>query len=210
MGGAGGLGGCWGEGDLGCIPRLLEVAQRRLDELRQMVREVAVARALQVVVVGVLREPAVHERPRQVVDRVLLVLDRLRDDLGAHVVVEEVVEVRLDGERLVQELAVEELHARVAQQHALARVVEQGAARAADHLQDVGDGVVGVPVLGAVVVLRVHQHHQVGGRRQAPAHAVHHHEHLQRARRVQRQDRRLLLRPEPLVEEADAVGGDVR
>ena len=110
-----------------------------------MVREVAVARALQVVVVGVLREPAVHERPRQVVDRVLLVLDRLRDDLGAHVVVEEVVEVRLDGERLVQELAVEELHARVAQQHALARVVDERTARAAHHLEDVGDRVVRVP-----------------------------------------------------------------
>ena len=40
---------------------------------------------------------------------------------GAHVVGQEVVEVRLDGEGLEQELAVEELLGRVAQQHAPGR-----------------------------------------------------------------------------------------
>ena len=41
---------------------------------------------------------------------------------GAHVVGEEVVEVRLDREGLEEELAVEELLGRVAQQHAPGQV----------------------------------------------------------------------------------------
>mmetsp|Transcript_35800 Transcript_35800/g.83557 ORF Transcript_35800/g.83557 Transcript_35800/m.83557 type:complete len:278 (-) Transcript_35800:4673-5506(-) len=174
-----------------------------------MVGEVAVRGALQVVVVGVLREPAVHEGPREVVDRVLLVLDGLCDRLGAHVVVQEVIEVRLDREGLVEELAVEELLRRMAEQHAFAIVIDQRAARAADHLQDVGDGVVGVPVLRAVEELRVHQHREVRRRREAPAHGVRHHEHLHRAALVQREHRLLLCSGEALVEEADAVGEHV-
>ena len=63
--------------------RRLEVGERGLDELGEVVGEVAVRGALQVVVVGVLREPAVHEGPREVVDSVLLVLDRLGHHLGA-------------------------------------------------------------------------------------------------------------------------------
>eukprot|EP00965_Chrysotila_dentata_P170892 5640518-Pleurochrysis_carterae.AAC.3 len=65
----------------------------------------------------------------------LLVLDGLSDHLCAHVVVEEVVEVRFDGKGLIEELAVEELLGRMAQQHALAVVVDQRAAGAAHHLQ---------------------------------------------------------------------------
>jgi len=70
---------------------------------------------MQVVVVGVLCESAVEECPREVVDRVLLGLDGLHglavhdlcDNLRVEVVVEEVVEVRLNRERLVDELLVE-------------------------------------------------------------------------------------------------------
>ena len=58
----------------------------------------------------------------------------------------EVVEVRLDREGLVEELAVEGLLGRVAEEHAAAGFVEKRAACAAHHLEDVRDGVVGVPV----------------------------------------------------------------
>ncbi len=67
---------------------VLEVGERGLHELGEVVGEVAVRDALQLVVVGVLGHAPVHERPRQVVDRVLLVLDRLGHDLGAEVVVQ--------------------------------------------------------------------------------------------------------------------------
>mmetsp|Transcript_15351 Transcript_15351/g.26133 ORF Transcript_15351/g.26133 Transcript_15351/m.26133 type:complete len:396 (-) Transcript_15351:1333-2520(-) len=186
-------------------PRGLQVPQRGLDELGEVVGEMAVGRALQVVVVRVLRQPAVHERPREVVDGVLLVLDRLRHHLGAHVVVEVVVQVGLDGERLVEKLAVEGLLGRVAEEHALARVVDERPTRASDHLQDVGDGVVGVAVLGAVVELGVHQHDEVRLQRRRPAHRVRHHEHLQRTRVEERAHGLLLALCEALVQEADAV-----
>ena len=72
------------------------------------------ARALQIIIIGVLREPPVHKGPRQVIDRILLRLDRLCNGLRAHVVRQEVVEVRLDGQRLKQELLVKDLLGRVA------------------------------------------------------------------------------------------------
>ena len=52
----------------------LEVGEGGLDELGEVVRDVAVRRAAEVVVVGVLREAAVVERPREVVDDVLHML----------------------------------------------------------------------------------------------------------------------------------------
>ena len=102
---------------------MLEIAQRRLDELGQVVGQVAVTRPLKIVVIGILRESSVHESPREVIDRVLLRLDRLGDRLGAQVVREVVIEVRLDRQRLVQELAIERFLGRVAEQHAAAHVV---------------------------------------------------------------------------------------
>ena len=56
----------------------------------------AVGHPLQVVVVWVLCHAAVEEGPGEVVDRILLVLHRLGDYLGVEVVVEEVVQVRLE------------------------------------------------------------------------------------------------------------------
>mmetsp|Transcript_32797 Transcript_32797/g.86200 ORF Transcript_32797/g.86200 Transcript_32797/m.86200 type:complete len:276 (-) Transcript_32797:1640-2467(-) len=175
-----------------------------------MVRQVAVRAALEIVVVGVLREPAVHEGPREVVDGVLLRLDRLRDRFGAHVVGEIVVEVRLDWQRLVQKLAVEGLLRGVAEEHAAADVVEERPACAAQHLEQVGQRVVNVPVLGAVVALCVHDDHQVRLQRERPAERVQDDEDLHRSRGVQRLDGGELLGREALVHEAKPVAQRVR
>ena len=48
-----------------------------------------------VVVVGVLRETSVEERPGEIVDGILLVLDDARDRLRVEVVVQPLVQVRL-------------------------------------------------------------------------------------------------------------------
>ena len=178
----------------------LEISEGRLDELGEVVREMAVRGALQVVVVWVLRQPAVHEGPRQVVDCVLLRLDGLRDDLGAHVVAQEVVEVRLDGEGLVEELPVEGLLGGVAEQHAAADVVDERPPSLADHLDDIGDRVVDVPVLGAVVRLGVHQHYEVRWEgAQPPAEALDDDEDLERSGGIELADGRRLGILEALV-----------
>ena len=49
------------------------------------------SRALQIVVVGILGQAAVHVRPRKVVDGVLLGLDGFCHRLGAHVISEKMV-----------------------------------------------------------------------------------------------------------------------
>ena len=74
---------------------------------------------LQVIVVRVLRHPPVQERPGQVVHGVLLVLDRLCDDLSVEVVVQRVVQVALHRDRLVEELLVEVLAGGLTEQDAL-------------------------------------------------------------------------------------------
>ena len=123
----------------------LQIRQRRLHQLGERVREVPVRRARQVVVVGVLAQAPVVERPRQVVHRVLLVLHHPRHDLRGQVVVQEVVQVRLHRERLVQELLVVRLARRVAEEHRRAVRVERRTRRAPAHRQQVGDGVVRDP-----------------------------------------------------------------
>eukprot|EP00967_Tisochrysis_lutea_P141470 scaffold259919_cov31-Tisochrysis_lutea.AAC.9 len=62
--------------------------------------------ALQVVVVRVLGQSPIHEGPGEVVNCILLRLNRLGHHLGAHVVVQEVIEVGLHWKWLVEELAV--------------------------------------------------------------------------------------------------------
>ena len=54
-------------------------------------------KTLQVVVVRVLCHSSVEERPRQVVDRVLFVLNRSRHNLGIEVIVKTVVQMRLSS-----------------------------------------------------------------------------------------------------------------
>lgn len=136
--------------------RLLQIRERVLDEFGQMIGQVPMRDPLQVVVVRVLRESPVQERPRQVVDGVLLVLDGLRDDLCVKVVVHPVVEMALHGQRVVQELLEEVLLGALAHQNALRVVVLQRSVRSAHHLQHVGYGVVFVRVHFSVVKLRIH------------------------------------------------------
>lgn len=59
---------------------------------------------LQVVVVGILRHPAVQEGPSEVIHCILLVFDGLGDDLGIEVVVHAVVQVGFHWQGLVEEL----------------------------------------------------------------------------------------------------------
>mmetsp|Transcript_22170 Transcript_22170/g.66557 ORF Transcript_22170/g.66557 Transcript_22170/m.66557 type:complete len:686 (+) Transcript_22170:35-2092(+) len=157
--------------------RLLEVADDRLDEFRQVVAHVAVRRALEVVVVGVLRQAPVVEGPREVVDAVLLGLDRLGDDLGVHVVVQRVVQAGLDGQGLVEHALEVLALGRVAEDAALGVVVDAArAARAADHLEQVRGGVLHVAVLAAVVRLRAQDADHLGVKVQVPAGLGRHHE----------------------------------
>lgn len=162
---------------------VLEVAESGLDQLGQVVRQMAMGHALQLVVVGVLGHAAVHERPGQVVHGVLLVLDGLGDHLGVEVVVQTLVQVRLHRQRLVQELLVEGLPRRLTHDHHLGVGVGGRAVGPAAHLQHVADRVVLVGVLLAVVVLRVHDHGQVALELELPAQAAAHHHHLDGARR---------------------------
>ena len=64
----------------------------------------SVGNALQVVVVGVLRHTPVQEGPSQVIHSILLVLNRFCDNFGVKMVVQTVVQMALDWQRLVEEL----------------------------------------------------------------------------------------------------------
>ena len=75
--------------------------------------------SLQVIVVGVLCHPPVDEGPGQVINSVLLVLDRLGDNLSIEVIVEAVVQVRLCRKWLVEELLEEVLLRSLAKQDTL-------------------------------------------------------------------------------------------
>ena len=136
-----------------------EVVQRVFDELRQVVRHVLRRDADEVVVPGVLVDASVVKRPRQVVDGVLLVFDRFDDDLRVHVVRETVVEVRLHRKWLVEKLLVVGLSRVLAEDDADAALPVRAAlrpARAADHLENVGDRAVDVLRLPRVVPLPAH------------------------------------------------------
>lgn len=79
--------------------------------------------ALQIVVIGVLCQTSVHESPGQVVDGILLILNGLCDDLRTHVVVKEMVQVRLDRKGFVQEFLEKKLLWSVAKENAFAHIV---------------------------------------------------------------------------------------
>ena len=87
---------------------------------------------LQVVVVGVLSQPAVEEGPGEVVHGILLAGDGAVDDLSHHVVVQEVVQVALHWEGLEQELLVVLLARRMAHQHTPGGQTPQSQARKSD------------------------------------------------------------------------------
>ena len=72
---------------------------------------------LQVIVVGVLCQSAVEEGPGEVVNGILLAGDAAVDDLGHHVVMQEVVQVALHWEGLKEELLVVLLARRMTHQH---------------------------------------------------------------------------------------------
>eukprot|EP00053_Salpingoeca_punica_P020083 m.207382 g.207382 ORF g.207382 m.207382 type:complete len:978 (-) comp17788_c0_seq1:3740-6673(-) len=153
---------------------LLQLRQRVLHQLRQVVRQVAVCRALQRVVVWIVRHAHIEEGPRQVVDGVLLVLDHARDNLCVEVVVDHVVQVRLDRQRLVEELLEKVLLRGQAHDDCHARLGPPRIAAQANHLQNVREGIVDIAVLAAVVGLRVHHHDEVRVQAQRPLHALGH------------------------------------
>ncbi|KAG5462685.1 MAG: LOW QUALITY PROTEIN: hypothetical protein BJ554DRAFT_4068 [Olpidium bornovanus] len=184
---------------------LLQVGQRGLHELGKVVRQVAVRSALQIIIVRILRHAPVEERPREVIDRVLLVLDRLRDDLGVEVVVQEVVEVRLHGKRLVQKLSVKVLPDRLAHDRALARFVVARARRASEHLEDVGYRVVQVTVFLSFEKLRAHDDDHVGRQRDGPAGVAVHDHDRNRAGVVELLDDGLVRAGKRLVVEPDTL-----
>mmetsp|Transcript_29084 Transcript_29084/g.91049 ORF Transcript_29084/g.91049 Transcript_29084/m.91049 type:complete len:573 (+) Transcript_29084:1267-2985(+) len=120
------------------------------------------------VVGGVLQQPAVKVGPREEVDRVLLGADGARDHLGVDVIVELLVEARLDGEGLVQELLVEGLLWLVHEDDGDRLCVELRPAGAPHHLEHVRHREVDVPLRLAVVVLGPLDDDEVGGEVDAP------------------------------------------
>jgi hypothetical protein len=81
-----------------------EVVERCLNKVGKEVGEVVVRVSVHVVVEGVSCQTSVEPLPRAPIDGLLLVLNRLGDNLGSKVVVERGREMRLDGQSLVKEL----------------------------------------------------------------------------------------------------------
>jgi hypothetical protein len=73
-------------------------------------------------------------------------------------IVQTMIQMALDGERLVQELLEHVFLRRLTQQDALGVVVDGSPSGSADHLHHVGHRVVVVRVILAGVVLCVHDH----------------------------------------------------
>eukprot|EP00982_Pelagococcus_subviridis_P006987 30392-Pelagococcus_subviridis.AAC.4 len=165
-----------------------EIRERRFHELGERVGQVSVRHAGEVVIVRVLRQAAVVERPREVVDRVLLRLDRPRHDLRGHVV----------------KLFVVLLPRGVAQQHAHAVRVHERPRRAASHLQKIRHGVIRAPGAAGVVILRPHDDRQLTRRGETPRERRGHDQHARRARVEDAFDDVALLRGQGLVQERDA------
>lgn len=144
-----------------------------------MIRQIPIRHILQIIVVRILRHPTVHERPRQVIHRVLLVLDGPRDNLRVEGVVQEMIQMRFDRQRIQQEFQEKLLLGRLAHQHANGLLVDQRAiGETANHLDDVSDGVILVRVDPPVVRLRVHDDDQVGLDVDRPAEILGHHQNL--------------------------------
>mmetsp|Transcript_10815 Transcript_10815/g.19565 ORF Transcript_10815/g.19565 Transcript_10815/m.19565 type:complete len:234 (-) Transcript_10815:1324-2025(-) len=137
-----------------------------------MLSEVLLADALQTVVDGVLVESPVHETPRQVVERLLLVLDNLGADLAHEGVVQVAVEVALDRQRVEKQLFQVCSLGSVAKNERLGAAVDSGPAGLADHSKHVGDAVVDIPLLLSVETLGSHDGNKVRGDVQRPAHVV--------------------------------------
>jgi len=160
---------------------------------------------LQTVVVRVLGHPAVDERPRQVVDGVLFVFDCLRYDFGVKVIVKTVIEVALNGERLVQELLEHVLLRRLAEENALGVIIDRGTASSANHLHDISHRVIVVGVILAGVVLRVHDHHQVAVDVEGPAKRARNDDDLDGSALEQRLYNRLVRLGKAFVNVTDAL-----
>ena len=181
----------------------LEVAECRLHQLRERVGEVPVSHPGEVVVVGVLAQSAVVERPGEIVHRVLLRLDGSRHNLRRHVIVKEMVEVGLNREGFVQEFLVVLLPRRVAQQDAHAVVVVQWPRRTTHHREKIGDGIVGRRGAARVVVLRAHDHRQLARGGETPRERGGDHENSRRARREHPLNQLALIRVHGLVKKRD-------
>mmetsp|Transcript_19882 Transcript_19882/g.59474 ORF Transcript_19882/g.59474 Transcript_19882/m.59474 type:complete len:1131 (-) Transcript_19882:1421-4813(-) len=164
-----------------------------------------VRHALQTIVVRILGQPPVIERPRQPIHSILLVLDRFHHDLGVHVIGHPLVQVALHGQRLVDELFVILLLGVLRQQNAHTRLVNARPARPTHHLQHVVDRVIHIPILAAVELLGVHDDGQMRKHCHAPRQLLRGHEHLDGPGFEQALDHRALGGGEPLVEEAHAV-----
>mmetsp|Transcript_89753 Transcript_89753/g.214516 ORF Transcript_89753/g.214516 Transcript_89753/m.214516 type:complete len:245 (-) Transcript_89753:5106-5840(-) len=140
-----------------------------LHHLTQVIAQVLMSHPLQTIVVGILGEPAIVESPSQPVHRILLVVDRLHDDLGIHVIGHALVQMALYGKRLVDELLVVLFLGILREQDYHARLVDAWSAGSAHHLQHVVDGVVNVSILTAIELLGVHDDHEMCQHCHAPA-----------------------------------------
>ena len=99
-----------------------------------------------------------------------------------------VVQVTLDRQGFVQELFVHLFLGGLAKQDALGVVILVGSVCLPDHLHDVRDRVVVVGVQLAVVVLGVHDDHEVAADAERPAQGPGYHDHLNGSRVKQRFD----------------------
>ena len=148
---------------------LLQLRQRRLHQIRQMVGQVSVCDALEVVVVGILSQSTVEKRPRQIVYGILLVFDGSGHDLSCKVIAEKVIQVTLDGEGLEEKLFVVVLSRSVAHEDAATDVVLQRTTGMSHHLKEIGDGVVRpAGAARSFVALRSHNDHQMARRVDTP------------------------------------------
>mmetsp|Transcript_96000 Transcript_96000/g.248258 ORF Transcript_96000/g.248258 Transcript_96000/m.248258 type:complete len:606 (-) Transcript_96000:3275-5092(-) len=183
----------------------LQALHSVLNYFGEVVAEVLVRHTLEAVVVGVLRQPAVVERPGEPVDGILLVLDGLHHDLRIHVVRHPLIQVALHRQRLVDELLVVLLLGVLRQQHAHTRLINTRSARTTHHLQHVMDRIVNVPVLTAIKPLRVHDDAQVRQHRHTPAQLLRGNDDLDRTRLEKPLNHSALRLTEALMQEANAV-----
>ena len=82
----------------------------------------------------------VDEGPGEIIDGVLFVLDGFGDDFGVEMVMKAVIQMRLDGQRLVQELLKEVLFRRLAKDHAFPVGILVRTTRSTAHLDGVEVG----------------------------------------------------------------------
>ena len=121
---------------------LLQFGQRRLHQIRQMVRKMSMCDALEIVVVGILPQPAVEKRPRQVIDSILFVFDRSGHNLGGKVIAKKVIQVTFDREGLKEEFLVVLFSRSVAHEDAATDVIFQWPTGMSHHLKKICDGIV--------------------------------------------------------------------